>query len=310
MRRLLKSASRFIAVAILALAPAVAGSSELVILKGGKTLELSKPYLVRGTQAILTLKDGTVVSVALAEIDRAATQAARARSVPKKSDVETVEAVSPADAARAQKRAPKARLKVGDDEVSHPYVAADEGAKDAGEGEARLEVVDWDQKADGGSVSVKGNLRNAGSASAEGISMLVMGKDDKGKTLASTSANVAAGTLDAGSVTTFTANLAMPARAASLRFVPKWSSAVTTVKGEKLTGQIANSATPVSEAPKGPAKNEAAPPSPAPDQPTYVPRPDYAPPMANAPTSPPDDNRIPYIPNLHEESPPPPPNER
>ena len=217
--------------------------------------------------------------------------------------------VSPADAARAQKNAPKARLKVGDDEVSHPYVAADEGTKEAGDGDARVEVVDWEQKAENGSLSVKGNLRNAGSASADGISMLVMGKDDKGKTLASTSANVAAGTLEAGSVTTFTATLAMPARAASLRFVPKWSSAVTTAKAEK-SGEAASVMAKHSAeaAATAPAPAPAASPAAAPAPPTYTPVQGYAAPAANSPTSPPDDNHIPYVPSVHEETPPPPPN--
>ena len=285
-----------------------ATASEVLVLKGGKTLELSKPYVIRGSQAVLTLKDGTVVSVASSEIDRAATQAARARAAAKKSTEETAEAASPADAARAQKNAPRARLKVGDDDVTHPYVAGDEEGKDAAEGDARLEVVDWDQTAAGGTLTVKGNLRNSGAVSAEGISLLVMGKDDKGKTLASTNANVAAGTLEAGSVTTFTATLAMPARAASLRFVPKWASAVTTAKAEK-SGDAASAmakrsaaaaATTAAPAPAQPA-------APAPAPPAYVPRPDYAAPPASSPTSAPDDNRVPYVPGLHEENPPPPP---
>src|SRR5258706_13176206 len=180
-------------------------AAEIVVLKGGKTLELSKPYVVRGTQAVLTLKDGTVMSVGTSEIDRAATQAARARRVPKKGDAEEAGPVSPVEAARAQKNLQKAKVKVDDDNVSHPYVPGpEEGGKESGEGDARVEVVDWEQTAASGSVTVKGNLRNSGSVTADAISMLVMGKDDKGKTLASTAADVSAGTLEAGSVTTLT----------------------------------------------------------------------------------------------------------
>ena len=90
---------------VLVFAPPAARCGEIVVLRGGKTLELSKPYVIRGTQAVLTLKDGTVVSVVAGEIDRAATQAARTRSVAKKSD-ETAEVVSPAGrGARATERA-------------------------------------------------------------------------------------------------------------------------------------------------------------------------------------------------------------
>ena len=178
-------------------------------------------------------------------------------------------------------------------------------AKDTGDGEARVEVVDWNQTASGGSVMVRGNLRNSGSGAAEGLSLLVTGKDDKGKTLSSTVANVATGTLDAGAVTTFTATLSMPGRAASLRFVPKWTSTAAPVKTEGAPRPSAGTATATATPETRPAKNEAAPP---PSAPAYVPRPDFAAPTANAPTSPPDDNRIPYVPDVHEENPPPPPN--
>lgn len=307
MRTSWRSVVCFVVLAALVFAPPAARCAEIVVLRGGKTLELSKPYVIRGTQAVLTLKDGTVVSVVASEIDRAATQAARARSVAKKSD-DTAEVISPADAARAQKNAPRARLKVGDDDVSHPYVNPDgEGAaKEAGDGEARVEVVDWNQTVSGGSVMVKGNLRNSGSGAAEALSLLVTGKDDKGKTLSSTAANVAAGTLEAGAVTTFTATLTMPGRAASLRFVPTWNSTAAPVKTEGTPRPSATGTATATAAPETrPPKNEAAPP---PSAPTYVPRPDFAAPTASAPTSAPDDNHIPYVPNVHEENPPPPPN--
>ncbi|MGH9443006.1 MAG: hypothetical protein ACRD16_12120 [Thermoanaerobaculia bacterium] len=298
-----RSVSQIVGVAVLAFAPATAISSEIVVLRGGKTLEISKPYRIQGSQAILMLKDGTIVSVSVDEIDGTATQAARSRRGAATEDSEVPQAPTPVEAARAQKSAPKAKLKVGDDDVTHPYVAAgEEGERDRGAGDARVEVMDWDQKAVGGVVTVKGNLRNSGGVAAEEITLLVQGKDDKGKTLASTSASIAAATLDAGAVTSFVATLPGAKPISSLRFVPKWSAPMTTVTSDKLNGRIENSAIPVSGAPSGPAKSEA-----APAQPTYVPRPDFAPPMANAPTSPPDDNRIPYIPNLHEENPPPPP---
>ena len=299
---------------VLALGAGVAaGASEIIVLTGGKTLELSKPYVVRGTQAVMTLKDGTVISVVESEIDRAATQAARARAAAKKHADESAVVVSPADAARAQKGAPRARLKVGDDDVSHPYVAqGDDDAKDAGESDARVEVVDWDQTPAGGSLTVKGNLRNSGAGSAEGLSLMVMGKDDKGKTLASTTATVAAGTLDAGAVTTFTATLAMPARAASLRFMPKWTSAAATLRAEKDRAEKASEAgSALAKRSAEAAATTAAPASPepppaSPAAPTYVPQPGYAPPASSSPTSAPDDNHVPYVPGVHEETPPPP----
>jgi len=113
---------------------AVLSASEIVVLKGGKTLTLSKPYVVRGSQALMTLKDGTLISVATSDIDTAATTAAR-RARP--ASVQATGPLSPAEAAKAQKAHPKARVKIGDADVGHVLdngeaqpSAADEAAAD------------------------------------------------------------------------------------------------------------------------------------------------------------------------------------
>src|SRR5690242_14460766 len=119
MRRRSSAMSKRLSALLLAFfgAAVLAGANEIVVLKGGKTLELAKPYVVRGTQAVMTLKDGTVVAVAAADIDQAATRAARRpvrAAVP-----EAAAAATPAEAAKAQQANAKARVKIGDADVGH-----------------------------------------------------------------------------------------------------------------------------------------------------------------------------------------------
>jgi len=289
---------------------AVLSASEIVVLKGGKTLELSKPYVIRGSQALMTLKDGTLISVAAADIDSAATKAARrARPAP----AQPIGPLSPAEAAKAQKAHTKARVKIGDDDVGHVLdtgetqpSAADEAAAESEQG-ARLEVVDFDQRPSGDTLNVKGTLRNSGKAVAENIALSVSAIDAAGKAVATANAIVAAGSLESGSTASFTAALPTAVKASTLRFTPRWSGAASLAKPE--------GAAPASGAPRpgsvatlpAPAKPAPPPPPPPENKSTYKPQPDYAPPPANAPMTAPDDNHTGYIPGAHEETPPPPP---
>ena len=294
-------------------AAAFAGATEVVVLKGGKTLELAKPYVVRGNQALMTLKDGTLISVAVADVDARATAAAR-RTKPVVEEGPVV-AVSPAEAAKAQQTNMKARVKIGDADVGHVLdngdTVAAEGEADAGstdaDAAARLEVVDFDQRPAGNGLAVKGTVRNSGKVVAQAIALTVAAIDDSGKTVATTAANVAAGTLDPGSSATFTASLPAAVKGATLRFTPRWSSPAAAVKAAAPAG---TGSTPNAAATLPPPATPPPAPPPPPTTTTkteYKPQPDYAPPPANAPTTAPDDNHYGYIPGAHEETPPPPP---
>jgi len=256
------------------------------------------------------LKDGTLISVSAADIDSAATKAARrARPAP----AQPIGPLSPAEAAKAQKAHPKARVKIGDDDVGHVLdtgetqpAAADAAAAESEQG-ARLEVVDFDQRPSGDTLHVKGTLRNSGKAVAENIALSVSAIDVAGKAVATANAIVAAGSLESGSTASFTAALPTAAKAATLRFTPRWSGAASIAKTEGATapgaarpGSVATLPAPAKPAPPPP-------PPPAENKSTYKPQPDYAPPAANAPMTAPDDNHTGYIPGAHEETPPPPP---
>lgn len=289
---------------------AVVSASEIVVLKGGKTLELSKPYVIRGSQALMTLKDGTLISVAAADIDRAATSAAR-RSKP--APVEPTGPLSPTEAAKAQKAHPKARVKIGDADVGHvldtgeTQPAAAEGAAAESDQAGKLEVVDFDQRPAGETLNVKGTLRNSGKSVAENIALTVAAIDNAGKAVATANAVVAAGSLEPGSTASFTASLPTALKASTLRFTPRWSGAPSVAKpeGAPAPGAARPATAPAAAAPAKPVPPP--PPPPAENKSTYKPQPDYAPPAANAPMTAPDDNHTGYIPGAHEETPPPPP---
>jgi hypothetical protein len=292
-------------------AAAALSANEIVVLKGGKSLELSKPYVVRGSQAVMTLKDGTVVSVAAADIDLAATKAAR--RPPRVAPEAPVAATTPVEAAKAQKNNPKARVRIGDEDVSHAIEGADTGEAEPEEGatpeeaggDAKLEVVDFDQRPSGNAIAVKGTLRNSGKVPASNVALSIAAMDDSGKVVASAMASVSAGSLDAGAAATFTANLPMTAKAATLRFTPRWSSPAPQPRPD-TSGAVAagTSASPARTATAAPAPKTAPPPAPEKKEPTYKPQPDWAPPAANVPLVPTDSG---YISGVHEETPPPPP---
>jgi len=299
-------------------AAVLARATETVVLKGGKTLELAKPYVVRGTQALMTLKDGTLISVATADIDRAATQAARRRPA---ADANVAPlALSPAEAAKAQKSNPKAKLKIDDADVGHgdsgpapadETAAPADGAEAAEGGDAKVEVVDFDQRPSGNALVVKGTIRNSGKAPAQNVALSVSAIDDAGKAVASTTATVATGSLEPGSSATFSASLPTAVKASTLRFVPRWSSPAVVPKAEGASAaspRAAGSGATAMPKPASPAAPAAPPPPPPTEKKdTYKPSPDYAPPAANASLTAPDDNHTGYIPGAHEETPPPPP---
>ena len=55
---------------------AVAALGDVVVLKGGTVVPLKQPIVRKGNTAYLTRADGTLLSVPVSEIDRAATAAA------------------------------------------------------------------------------------------------------------------------------------------------------------------------------------------------------------------------------------------
>lgn len=280
---------------------AATGFAEVIVLKGGSRLELSKPYVVRGSQAILTLKDGTVLSVAASEIDRDATAAARAAATQKAAPPSPPAATSPAEAARAQQGASKAKVHLGDSDVGHDYAPTpdDAGGESApAASDARIEVADWDKTPGDGSVTVHGNVRNSGGTTAQAVGLMVSIRDEDGKTTGSSTASLPSPTLEPGASMPFTASIAASGKVGSVRFQPRWD--VPVPPKEKSGAKQGSPASPAAPASK-PA------PAPEPAKPQYVPTPGYAPPAPSATNQPDPEGHQGYLPGVEIPPPPPPP---
>ena len=82
---------------------------DVVVLKGGISIELKEPWVQRGNAALLTRVDGTLLSVPVSEIDLKATAAAKASRAAARPDAVVVSPPqNPAQAARLSRDGPKA----------------------------------------------------------------------------------------------------------------------------------------------------------------------------------------------------------
>jgi thiol-disulfide isomerase/thioredoxin len=118
----MRAVGRLVASAFVLAAWAVGlAAGEVVVLRGGARIELQKPPARQGSVVLLTRSDGVLLSVPAAEIDWNATAAAKNTTrVPAKEEA-AVQArpESPAQATRAGRDGPKARVKLTDADVAH-----------------------------------------------------------------------------------------------------------------------------------------------------------------------------------------------
>ncbi len=283
-----------LAFAFLFAAATLAFAADVVVLKGGARIELQKPWVRQGNQALLTRADGTLLSVPVSEIDPKATAAlkavrAAAKPAPRSTGVIEESQETPAEAARSPHDGRKARIKITDADVSHVEEPA-EGEKKEPEsrpkGSGRLEVADWSQEKAGGNLIVRGSIRNVGASPAANARMTVTALDEKGQKIGSAEAGLSKGLVEPGASVSFTATIAVGEKlATSIRFAPQW---------------ILNPP----PAPAAAASSQSA--ARQPTQPPPTPTPYgfgtlYAPPVASAPTAPPDDSHRGYVPEFTKE---------
>jgi hypothetical protein len=287
---------------------AAAGLAEVVVLKGGAVVTLQRPPVRRGNTALLTRMDGTLVSVSASEIDRAAT--ATANSAPPPAAPASAVPARPAtlaEAARASREVPKARVRITDANVSHgesseePAAAeAADAAKESSAGSGRVEVADYAQEKSGDALVVRGTLRNPGSTPAMNVRMTVTALDPKGQTIAAGEAGISSGTIEPTRTAAFSVTIPVGARAVvSIKFAPRWVSptppAEPASEDPAVRGRAPGTAT-------GPASATAPPPAarpnePPPPEPTPYGRGSlYAPPAPNAPSEAPKDGKTGYLP--------------
>lgn len=272
MRRLMQ------AVVVLAFLAGIAGADE-IWLKDGRRIVTKKPFVTKGSLALLTTTDGVLLSIPLAELDlqkTAAEKARRAAPTPAPAP-DLAKPLTPAEAAK-QKSGRKASVVLTDDSVAHG--SGDEDvAKKAGEGEGRVDVANTSVTRTKDGYLFSGSVINGGTGEVSGVSVTVelVGKD--GKTFSSAFALLAKDTLAPGEKSTFTASAPLEGEAASYRYMPHWQVRipVKTAVDTQAPGD--------SSSPKPVAEAEAAPAPAPPPAPTYAPnsRPDLAPPAANPP---------------------------
>jgi hypothetical protein len=215
-------------------AMALAVDGDVVVLKGGTVIPLRGPWVRKGNTAYLTKTDGTILSVSVSEIDRDATEAARARqAAPKPAESKAAAAPStPADAARTKEEGPKARVRITDADVSHPMDLSDPAAggkddkdkKELASGSAKVEVSTFDQKKEGDALIVSGKLRNPTQELAENVHLNVTVLDAKGEPIDGGAAALSNGEIEPGNEVDFKVKIPVGDKTpGTVRFAPTWA---------------------------------------------------------------------------------------
>lgn len=225
----MKSFRRGLAAVSLLVGTAAVAPAEVVVLKGGTVIELKQRWTKRGNVAYLTRADGTLLSVPVSDIDREATSAANQAPASAPAE-EALPASTPAEVVRAQRDAPKARVKITDADVAHPLelpepAGAGEAQKAEVSGGPRVEVADYTQEMTGNGLVVKGQLRNPGQGTAQSVRLQVSVLDESGLAIGASTAGLSKGSIESGGTVSFGATIAVPADRfiASLRFAPQWT---------------------------------------------------------------------------------------
>ena len=258
---------------------AAAARAEQVVLKDGSVITTAKPHVIKGNQAILTLPDGTLVSVPANQVDGAKTAAANAVRVRKgPSSAITLPPQSPGEAAK-MKGGRKATIVLSDEDVQHPIegMSAGEGAP-AGDG--KVEVTNVITSREGGLVMISGSLQNSGDGDVSAVAVTVEAVGESNKTVNTSFGRVAKDALAPGEKTTFTAEFQDNGGITNFRFVPRWQVKIPVNRASEAGGAPAGAAS--GEQAPPPAATPAPAPAPKPEV-KYVPRGDQAPPPANAP---------------------------
>ncbi|MDL2718747.1 MAG: hypothetical protein PT977_13425, partial [Acidobacteriota bacterium] len=134
MRRLM------LAVAVLACLAGIAGADE-IWLKDGRRIVTKKPFVVKGSLALLTTTDGVLLSLPLSEIDveKTAAEKARPAGAAPLPTPGLLKPLTPAEAAK-QKTGRRAAVVLTDDTIAHG-IGDETAGKKEGEGEGRVDIA-------------------------------------------------------------------------------------------------------------------------------------------------------------------------
>jgi hypothetical protein len=281
------------------LASLLAAGESVVVLRGGTVIPLKEPWVQKGSTAILTRMDGTLFSVPISEIDTRAT-AARSKAAPAPPPSITPPPETPAEAVRARREGPKARVRITDADVSHQAGGLPEApaAKDGGSataGGASLEVAEYTDQRFDKQLSVRGSLRNVGQVAALSSRLSITILDDKGEVIAKGDAGMGNSKIEPGHDTPFSLVLDVGEKPiASIRFRPIWVTPSEKVapKGAVPPGSRNGMSAAAAEPAAAPAPAATPQPVPTPYGRGLL----YAAPAPPASTSPSPDGKTGYIP--------------
>lgn len=279
-------------------------AAQVVVLKDGRQFTLAKPYVKKGTQAVLTLANGSLTSIPLVDIDVAKTAAANAAPIPEAAAPARPSPTprSPAEAAR-QKSERKATVVLSDQDFRRGggvEVLTPSGETKAGPDEGRVTVSNVSQdKVDGG-YTIAGSVSNEGKAPVMAISLVVEAVNAENGTITSANAAIAKDNLAPGEKSGFTARLSTDKEAARFKYTPRWQAAPKAAAAASSTadgtGSGTGDAADGSEAKPSPTPTAPPPPPPTPTRPP-TPTPRNPSGIASAPTSAPQaGSNTPYVP--------------
>ena len=157
-----------------------------------------------------------------------------------------------AEAARAAKEVPKARVRITDANVSHSEASAEpaagepaDAAKDAASGTGRIDVADYTQEKSGDALVVRGTLRNPGATPAVNVRMTVAALDSKGQVITSGEAGISSVSIEPAKTAAFSVTIPLSGRpVGSIRFSPRWASTPPAALGRGRSARAANPAAP------------------------------------------------------------------
>ncbi len=279
-------------------------AADKVVLRDGRTLETKKPPEIRGRQAVLTLTDGSLVSIPAGEIDtqKTAAAAANAAEASKLPTAAPIVARPPTlvDAARATREGKKAAVVLTDQDVAAGTLDSPDEKKVAGDGS--IVVSNVTAKKAGSGTTVTGSVQNVGGSPVEGVGVTIELVGEGGKTVASSFGQLSADALAPGEKASFTAQMDTEATAQNVRVLPRWRAAkdakdTKDAKGEKVDRGAAAGKGGATKDPNAAAEPTPTPkPAPAATPAPVLRSPDMPAPRANAPVGAPSTPGGSYVP--------------
>lgn len=282
--------------------------ADKVVLRDGRTLDTTKPPVIRGRQAVLVLADGKLVSIPAAEIDteKTAALAKKAAEAPKVSTTPApVFAPTLVDAARSTQAAKRATVVLTDQDVAGGYLEVSSASPEKGEGEVVMGPVTTKKGPTGW--TVEGTVQNTGKAPVVGVSVTIEALGAKGKSISTAFGQLAKDNLDPGEKSTFRTQIDTDQGVERFTYLPRWKVVAPAPKEGEKSAEASGAAAARKEggeAGEGATPNPVPPPAPEPTPPP--PPPGWAAPQANAPVGAPSTPGGTYLPPPSSDQPKPP----